>query len=106
MYSNHAKKIEALSIAIEDFSAPSIILVRPSLHRNVGTVARAMLNFGLTDLRLVDPKCDHLSGEARALATQGATGPRFCLMKMQIQCNQTITHSLSTIHHLSMIRII
>lgn len=34
----------------------SIILVEPQLGRNIGSVARAMLNFGLTDLRLVKPR--------------------------------------------------
>jgi len=35
---------------------PPIILVRPQLGQNIGKTARAMLNFGLTDLRLVDPR--------------------------------------------------
>lgn len=35
---------------------PVVILVRPQLGDNIGTVARAMLNFGLTDLRLVSPR--------------------------------------------------
>ena len=35
---------------------PSIILVEPQLGENIGTAARAMLNFGLTDLRLVRPR--------------------------------------------------
>ncbi|WP_164155616.1 RNA methyltransferase [Sandarakinorhabdus rubra] len=35
---------------------PAIILVRPQLGMNIGAVARAMLNFGLTDLRLVQPR--------------------------------------------------
>lgn len=35
---------------------PAIILVRPQLGENIGTAARAMLNFGLTDLRLVAPR--------------------------------------------------
>ncbi len=35
---------------------PAIILVRPQLGENIGTTARAMLNFGLTDLRLVAPR--------------------------------------------------
>ena len=39
----------------------TVILVNPFLDRNVGAVARAMLNFGLHDLVLVDPLCDHLS---------------------------------------------
>lgn len=35
---------------------PAIILVRPQLGMNIGAVARAMLNFGLTELRLVQPR--------------------------------------------------
>ncbi len=35
---------------------PAIILVRPQLGQNIGKVARAMLNFGLIDLRLVAPR--------------------------------------------------
>jgi len=47
---------------------PSVILVTPFLDRNVGSVSRAMLNFGMTDLRLVAPHCNHLSDEALAIA--------------------------------------
>lgn len=36
--------------------APVIVLVRPQLGRNIGKAARAMLNFGLTELRLVAPR--------------------------------------------------
>jgi len=35
---------------------PVIILVRPQLGQNIGKAARAMLNFGLTELRLVSPR--------------------------------------------------
>ena len=35
---------------------PAVILVGPQLGENIGTVARAMLNFGLEDLRLVNPR--------------------------------------------------
>ncbi len=35
---------------------PSICLVRPQMGENIGAVARAMLNFGLTGLRLVAPR--------------------------------------------------
>src|SRR4030095_914248 len=35
---------------------PAIVLVRPQLGENIGKAARAMLNFGLTDLRLVTPR--------------------------------------------------
>ena len=36
--------------------APVIILVRPQLGENIGKAARAMLNFGLTEMRLVNPR--------------------------------------------------
>jgi tRNA/rRNA methyltransferase len=35
---------------------PIIVLVRPQLGQNIGKAARAMLNFGLTELRLVAPR--------------------------------------------------
>ena len=35
---------------------PAVILVRPQLAVNIGMCARAMANFGLSDLRLVDPR--------------------------------------------------
>jgi tRNA/rRNA methyltransferase len=34
---------------------PTIILVEPHMPNNIGSVARAMLNFGLKDLRIVKP---------------------------------------------------
>lgn len=37
-------------------TSPAIVLVRPQLGENIGKAARAMLNFGLTDLRLVAPR--------------------------------------------------
>jgi tRNA/rRNA methyltransferase len=37
-------------------NGPTIILVEPALPENVGMTARAMLNCGLTDLRLINPK--------------------------------------------------
>jgi tRNA/rRNA methyltransferase len=35
---------------------PIVILVRPQLGQNIGKAARAMLNFGLTEMRLVAPR--------------------------------------------------
>jgi tRNA/rRNA methyltransferase len=35
---------------------PIIVLVRPQLGQNIGKAARAMLNFGLTEMRLVRPR--------------------------------------------------
>lgn len=45
---------------------PAIILVEPQLGENIGMVARAMLNCGLTDLRLVKPRDGWPSAEAVA----------------------------------------
>ncbi|MBS0272234.1 MAG: RNA methyltransferase [Proteobacteria bacterium] len=39
-----------------DENTLTIILVEPQLGQNIGSVARAMLNFGLTDLRIVRPR--------------------------------------------------
>ena len=36
--------------------SPVVVLVNPQMGENIGTAARAMANFGLNDLRLVDPR--------------------------------------------------
>ncbi|MBA3666466.1 MAG: RNA methyltransferase [Sphingomonas sp.] len=41
---------------VDDAPAPLIILVRPQLGQNIGKAARAMMNFGLTEMRLVSPR--------------------------------------------------
>lgn len=54
----------------EDLAAsPTLILVRPQLADNIGMVARAMANFGLDDLRLVDPRDGWPNEKARAAAS-------------------------------------
>jgi tRNA/rRNA methyltransferase len=52
-------------------NAPAIVLVRPQLGENIGKAARAMLNFGLTDLRLVNPR-DGWPNPAAGPAASGA----------------------------------
>ena len=42
-----------------------VILVEPENEGNVGAIARAMANFDLKNLILVNPKCKYLSQEAR-----------------------------------------
>lgn len=49
--------------------SPTLILVRPQLADNIGMVARAMANFGLDDLRLVDPRDGWPNEKARAAAS-------------------------------------
>ncbi|MBI1206249.1 MAG: RNA methyltransferase [Azospirillum sp.] len=50
---------------------PAIILVEPQLGANIGAAARAMLNCGLTDLRLVRPR-DGWPSEWAVTAASGA----------------------------------
>lgn len=40
----------------EQTEPPIIVLIRPQLGENIGKAARAMLNFGLTEMRLVAPR--------------------------------------------------
>jgi tRNA/rRNA methyltransferase len=44
------------SKALLEGPGPVIVLVRPQLGQNIGKAARAMLNFGLTEMRLVSPR--------------------------------------------------
>ncbi|MGC4251847.1 MAG: TrmJ/YjtD family RNA methyltransferase [Sphingobium sp.] len=39
-----------------EVAPPVIVLVRPQLGQNIGKAARAMMNFGLTEMRLVSPR--------------------------------------------------
>lgn len=49
--------------------APVVILVRPQLGQNIGAAARAMLNCGLYELRLVQPRDGWPNPKARILAS-------------------------------------
>jgi tRNA/rRNA methyltransferase len=48
---------------------PAICLVRPQMGENIGAVARVMLNFGLTSLRLVEPRDRWPNPKAYAVAS-------------------------------------
>jgi tRNA/rRNA methyltransferase len=50
---------------------PAVILVEPQLGENIGTAARAMLNCGLDDLRLVRPR-DGWPNDRAVAAASGA----------------------------------
>lgn len=49
---------------------PAIVLVEPQLGDNIGMVARAMANFGLSELRLVKPRDGWPNERARAAASR------------------------------------
>ncbi|MCW8835575.1 MAG: RNA methyltransferase [Rhodospirillales bacterium] len=61
------RKAEALDAAA---GGPAVVLVEPQLGENIGMVCRAMLNCGLTDLRLVNPR----EGWSREKAEAAASG--------------------------------
>ena len=52
--------------------APSIVLSEPQLGENIGAAARAMANFGLSDLRLVSPRDGWPNEKADAMAANAA----------------------------------
>jgi tRNA/rRNA methyltransferase len=59
---------------------PVIVLVRPQLGENIGKAARAMLNFGLTELRLVAPR----DGWPNPQAGPAASGADVVLERAQV----------------------
>jgi len=59
---------------------PAIILIEPQLGENIGMVARAMLNCGLTDLRLVRPR----DGWPSPQAVNSATGADIVLDNVKL----------------------
>ena len=59
---------------------PIIVLVRPQLGENIGKAARAMLNFGLTELRLVEPR----DGWPNPAAGPAASGADVVLERAQV----------------------
>jgi tRNA/rRNA methyltransferase len=59
---------------------PIIVLVHPQLGQNIGKAARAMLNFGLTEMRLVTPR----DGWPNPDAGPAASGADVVLEKAQV----------------------
>ncbi|MDG5749449.1 RNA methyltransferase [Qipengyuania sp. XHP0207] len=59
---------------------PIVVLVRPQLGENIGKAARAMLNFGLTELRLVEPR----DGWPNPSAGPAAAGADIVLEQAQV----------------------
>lgn len=72
---------------------PVIVLVRPQLGENIGKAARAMLNFGLTELRLVAPR----DGWPNASAGPAAAGADIVLAEAQVF--DTLSEAVADIAH-------
>ena len=63
-----------------DTRKPVVVLVRPQLGENIGKAARAMLNFGLTELRLIEPR----DGWPNPSAGPAAAGADIVLERAQV----------------------
>ncbi|NYT40881.1 RNA methyltransferase [Sphingomonas sp. R-74633] len=72
---------------------PVIVLVRPQLGENIGKAARAMLNFGLLELRLVAPR----DGWPNPSAGPAASGADIVLEKAQVY--ETVADAVADCAH-------
>jgi len=88
----------------------AFILVEPGEAGNIGAAARAMNTMGFTDLRLVRPQADHLSGIAKAMAHGSThileTAPVYeqlseALTDIDLACGTTARHRIEKHHYVS-----
>ncbi|MGD1896262.1 MAG: TrmH family RNA methyltransferase [Phormidesmis sp.] len=86
----------------------SFILVEPGEAGNIGAAARAINTMGFSDLRLVRPKADHLSGLAKAMAHGSAhileSAPVYedladALTDVDLACGTTARHRIKKSHY-------
>ena len=62
----------------KNFSNLKVILVEPNGPLNIGSVARLCSNFEVDELRIVSPKCDIFSLEAKKMALKGQKFLQHC----------------------------
>jgi tRNA/rRNA methyltransferase len=72
---------------------PVIVLVRPQLGENIGKAARAMLNFGLVEMRLVAPR----DGWPNPSAGPAASGADIVLERAQVY--ETVADAVADCAH-------
>jgi len=73
--------------------APAVILVNPQLGENIGTAVRAMANFGLSELRIVDPR----DGWPNPRAVSAASGADWIIEGAQVFAD--LAAALADLHH-------
>lgn len=74
-------------------TAPAVILVEPQLAENIGMTARAMANFGLADLRLVNPK----NGWPKKGVREAASGATHVLDRARIFAS--VEEAIADLHY-------
>jgi tRNA/rRNA methyltransferase len=72
---------------------PAVVLIKPQLGENIGFAARAMANFGLTDLRLVAPR----DGWPNAKALAAAAGAAYVVEGAKIYA--TAEEAIAELHY-------
>jgi tRNA/rRNA methyltransferase len=73
--------------------APIVVLVNPQLGENIGTAARAMANFGLHELRIVDPR----DGWPNEKAVTASSGAHWIIEGAKVF--NTLAEALGDVHH-------
>ena len=73
--------------------APIAVLVSPQLGENIGTAARAMANFGLHEMRLVDPR----DGWPNEKALTSSSGANWIIENATVQA--TLPEALADVNH-------
>ena len=76
-----------------DEPGPVIVMVRPQLGENIGMAARAMLNCGLSTLRLVSPR----DGWPSDRAQRAASGADVVLEKAKVF--ETVGEAVADLEH-------
>ena len=76
-----------------DENTPVVILVNPQLGQNIGTAARAMANFGLSQLRLVEPR----DGWPNEYARKAAAGADWIIDNAQVF--DTLEEAIADLHY-------
>ncbi len=61
---------DSTKAAVSVGPSPAVILVRPQMGENIGAAARAMKNFGLEQMRIVDPRDGWPNEKAHAMASR------------------------------------
>lgn len=88
----------------------SFVLVEPGEAGNIGAAARALNTMGYSDLRLVRPQADHLSGIAKAMGHRSAhileAAPVYeqladALTDIDLACASTARHRIEKYHYVS-----
>lgn len=73
--------------------APIAVLVSPQLGENIGTAARAMANFGLHEMRLVDPR----DGWPNEKALTSSSGANWIIENAAV--HETLTGALKDVNY-------